>query len=192
MSKTSIWQNFLTPSKLLLRDTVWDDLKFPATAINPPGAVSDPTFDTTNVGYTFANGSTEVLYVIGQFPHARKPGTLISPHVHWVQEAEGLPRWRLDYKWVDNRATVPISFEPIYASENVFTYTSGSIMQMSEFPTIEDTEDYGVSSMIIMKLSREGGAEEDTYNDDALLSEFDIHFQIDTMGSFLEYLKYGV
>jgi len=190
--KTSIWQNFLTPIKFLLRQPVWDDLKFPATTISIFGFGSDPSFDSANVGYTFANNATETLYMIGQFPHNREPGTLISPHVHWRQTEAGLPRWKLEYKWVDNGAAVPAAFTPIYVYKNIFEYTGGTIMQMSEFPAIEDTEDYGVSSVLIMKFSREGGDELDTFDANALLYEFDIHYQIDTLGSFSEYVKYGV
>jgi len=61
----------------------FDDLRFPATAINPPGAVNDPGFDATNGGWLFDAVATEVLFLIVQMPHSWKEGTSIEPHIHW-------------------------------------------------------------------------------------------------------------
>ena len=43
--------------------------------------------------------------------------------------------------------------------------------------------------MLLIKLSRIGGDASDTYGADARLLEFDIHYQINTLGSELEFVK---
>jgi len=47
-----------------------------------------------------------------------------------------------------------------------------------------------LSSMILWRISRIGGSGSDTYPSDARLLEFDIHYQIDSLGSNEEYIKY--
>ena len=46
-----------------------------------------------------------------------------------------------------------------------------------------------LSSILSIKLSRIGGALADDYDDDALLKEFDIHYEVDTVGSRAESSK---
>ena len=81
----------------------WDDLRFPAVAINPPGAASDPDVDPTDGTLLFAAGSTEVVFFAVQLPHCWKMGSAISPHVHWVKttSAAGTVKWTLSYRWAD-------------------------------------------------------------------------------------------
>lgn len=192
--RTSIWKSYFTPTKLRLNDSTWDDLRFPATAINPHGTSSDPSFDVSNIGYTFTNGSTNVLYIVGQFPHKWLGGSIIVPHVHWTQSQSGTPKWQMKYKWIANGYSIPTTFTTITTTVNEFSYSSGSIMQMSNFEEISPpfiADDKALSSVIKIELSRLGGDTEDTYDADLLFSEFDIHFQADTIGSFEQFKKYG-
>ena len=83
--------------------TVWDDIRAPATAINPPGQVSDPDWDNTNGGWLFDPAGTEILYIILQFPHSYKEGSNVDPHVHWMptNTQPGSVLWRIEYKWTN-------------------------------------------------------------------------------------------
>lgn len=170
----------------------WDDLRFPATAINPPGAASDPDFDTTRGGWLFDAGSTEMLFVIGQLPHIYKEGTGIRPHVHWIQENAGDVYWQLDYKWFNNGASPDADFTTLNTVDKAFTFAIPSpntgIAQISPFTEIDGTG-MKASSVLMMKLSRIGGNGADTYTGDALMVEFDIHYMSDGHGTQLEYTK---
>ena len=70
------------PSSLTLNDTVWDDLRFPANAINPPGAAADPIRNTSTGMLEFSGSADNVIAGIAQMPHAWRAGTSIRPHLH--------------------------------------------------------------------------------------------------------------
>jgi hypothetical protein len=84
-----------------LKAPQWEDLRFSAVGINPPGAGTDPTRDTTDGRLIFAAAATNIT----------------------------------------------------------------------------------VSNMMLILISRIGGDGTDTFTGTAKLAEFDIHYQIDTVGS---------
>lgn len=164
---------------------VWDDLKFPATRLRQ-GATLKPDFDTTNIGLLFPqNDATEIAYIIGQFPHARKNGSNISPHIHFIQDEAATPIFKIDYRWYKNGGDPTGSFTTITASTFAFTYTSGSIMQIAIFPDIDGSTIDKVSSIIDIRLYRD----DNNVTGDVLLKEFDIHYQVDSLGSLQEFTK---
>ena len=168
-----------------LLDTVWDDLRSPVTAINPPGLGSDPTFDTTNIGYSFANGSLNFLFIILQLPHSYKEGTDIVPHIHWMPSTTntGTVSWRLEYAWVNNLETQPgLTTVDITPTPN----GTANKLQLNTFGAISKAN-AEISSMLTIKLSRLGNT--DAFTGNAILKEFDVHFQINTLGSRSEYIK---
>ena len=178
----------LLPIKLL--DTVWDDLKAPFTS-SRRGALSKPDFDYTNLGLLFPqNDDAEVTYAVMQFNHDRAPGSLISPHLHWQQMNSNAVVWKISYKWFDNGDAVPANWTDLTHNANIFTYTSGNILQISEFPEIAGAAIVGVSSIFLVKVYRDDNVDGGAGSGDALAFEFDIHYQIDTPGgSYDEYTK---
>jgi len=169
----------------------WDDLRFPASAVNPPGQAADPDFDTTNGTWLFAASGTEVIFLIAQMPHAWKEGSTIKPHVHWYKttSASGNVYWQLDYKKFPIGEVGDAAFTTI-ASATAVTGDDDTAQQhiLTAFPDVT-MSGMTLSDMLIMKLSRIGGDAADTYGADAALMEFDIHYQIDTLGSEQLYIK---
>lgn len=169
-------------------DLRWDDLRAPATAINPPGQVSDPDWDNTNGGWLFDAAGIEIIWIIMQMPHAYKEGSDIRPHIHWMptNTNEGNVLWRMEYKWTNINDVDAAEF----ATLNILTPGHGIALksQVNGFGSIDGTGKR-ISSIITLKLSRVGDDGTDTYNADALLKEFDIHFQIDSTGSSHEFIK---
>lgn len=171
----------------------WDDLRFPASAVNPPGQVSDPDFDTTNGGWLFAAGGTEVLFLMAQLPHAWAEGTDLKPHVHWQKttSAGGDVVWRFSYKWAKKGAVMDASFTDVDVTSVVSGTPDNDTANehlITSFGALVAT-DVEVSDMLVIKLARIGGDGADTYGADARLLEFDIHHQIDSFGSNLEFSK---
>lgn len=164
---------------------MWDDLKFPATSIRR-GASSKPDFDYTNNGLLFPqNDTAEKIHIIGQLPHRWVLESTLSPHLHYVQDESDVPTFKMDYRWYKNGADPTGSFTTISTTTGVFTYTSGSIMQILPFPDIDGTGIDTVSSILDMIIYRD----DNTVTGDVLVKEFDIHFQSDDMGSDSEYVK---
>jgi len=181
--------NLVTPSDLNidcgtdktieLQETVWDDLRFPLTR-DKQGQNQKPDFDFTNMGLLFPqNNTTEIVYIIGQFSHSRKNGTDIKPHVHFLQDSSDEPVFKIDYRWYKNGDDPTGSFTTLTATDFVFTYTSGSIAQIVNFPTIDGSGINAVSSIIEIRLYRD----DNVVSGDVLTKEFDIHYEIDTIGS---------
>jgi len=168
--------------------TVWDDLRFPATQIMVNPVLPKPDFDETEVGYLMDPATTETLLIIAQMPHSWKLESAIVPHVHWMPTSTntGAVLWRLEYKWVNINGTTPGAWSTV----DVLASADGVVGKhfISRFPEISGAGK-GMSSLLSMKLSRIGGNASDTYTADALLKEFDIHYEIDTIGSREEMVK---
>ena len=168
--------------------TVWEDLRFPATAINPAGAPSAMVFDTANIGFIAGPSGTSVIAIIAQLPHAWKEGSNIYPHIHWMptDTDDKNVYWRMEYKWVNVRDVEPA----LWTTVNIQSAAAGAAMthQLSSFGAIAGTGKT-ISSILTIKISRIGGDALDTYTGDALLKEFDIHYEIDANGSKTELSK---
>lgn len=177
-----------TPQFLSGENTVWEDLRFPATQIRVNPATLLPNWDDTELGFLFDAGTTETLQIIAQMPHAWKLGSSIYPHVHWMPTTTGAGNvlWRMEYKWVSIGATTPGSWSTV----PLLDAADGVSLkhQIAGFGAVSGAGQT-LSSIISIKLSRVGGDGTDTYGADALLKEFDIHYEIDTMGSREELVK---
>lgn len=165
----------------------WDDLRTPASGINPVGASSPPTFDTTDGSLLFAKGNVVAMWF--QLPHGWKEGTDIKPHLHWSKTTTntGLPNWQIKYKWCNAGDIMPAFTSLFGGSEAVTNSNTVDKHSIFSFGSISSTGKL-ISSMLCVYLQRTNDAS-DTYADDAKLLEFDIHYQIDSTGSTQEFVK---
>ena len=172
----------------------WDDLRFPAQGINPPGLGSDPDLDTATGLWLFGTLKTETLAGVAQLPHAWKEESSIHAHTHWQKttSAAGNVLWQLDYEVVNNGDVAAMDYGSQLQTTTTVSETPDDdtaervlISSLGEI-TMADTR---ISTLIFWKLSRIGGDVLDTYGADARLIEFDIHYQIDSLGSDLEFIK---
>ena len=176
--------NFETDGTLLFSGdaTIWDDLRFPVTTINPAGSEVAMTFDTVNFGYLAAPNSVQDVAIIVQMPHSWKEGSIIAPHVHWnpTTTNTGNVLWRMQYKWTNIDGVDVGSFTTL----DVLVAASGTIgqHQITFFPAISGVGKT-ISSIISIKLQRVGTDPSDTYTGSALFKEFDVHFEMDSLGS---------
>ena len=172
----------------------WDDLRFPATAINPPGQASDPDVEAASGLLLFDAGSTELIYAMAQMPHSWAEGSTISPHVHWTKttSASGDVAWQVRYKlfpigevgdanWTDGGI----------ASTAVDGTTDSDTANQHLISAWDDIDMTGqtLSCCVLFEVSRVGGNAADTYGADARLLEFDVHYEIDSFGSEQEFTK---
>jgi hypothetical protein len=180
--------NPISPSGRLrprLKQTAWEDLRFPAQGINPPGATSDPDKDGDGL-FLFDATGTEILSGVAQLPHAWAQGTSLHAHVHWsaTDGNTGDVAWQLEYKVVPFGEAVPSSWSTLLATGEA--KQEHCITEIAEVPVAASA---GVSALVLWRLSRAGGNPADTYGSDAKLYEFDFHYQVDAFGSDLEYSK---
>ena len=145
--------------------TQWEDLRFPATGINPPGADSDPTLSDTSGLLEFSKSAVNTIIGVAQMPHSWLEGSSLHPHIHVTHPDDGAGNtiWRLSYKLSNINGTYPATFtdqavQTFAAPENATKHS------LFEFPEIVMTG-YTLSSCVIWKLSRVGNNDGDTYDD---------------------------
>ena len=179
--------NQISGGSVRLRRTVWDDQKYPASGINPPGAASDPARDATDGMLNFSASAVNTVAGGALMPHARSVGTTIEPHIHWAATSTdaGNVVWRFEY----TAASVGNAFSA-YTVVDVTAPASGVVgrHQVASFGEITLADDK-LGSMLKWKLSRLGNDAADTYAAVAKLLEFDIHVQLDAFGSEEKYSK---
>lgn len=162
----------------------YDDWTFPFTQVKQ-GANLKPDFDETNVGLLFPqNDPSEKIFMIGQTPHARAVDSDLMPHIHWTQKAATAVTFKLDYKWYNAGEAEPAGWTTLTSVDNVFSYVSGSLAQITTFPTITGT---GMRPSSIMKCKFY--RDDNTTTGDVLADQFDFHIRRDGMGSANPYTK---
>lgn len=149
------------------------------------------SWNTTYGGWTFTNVSNRYLWVITQLQHAKVLGSTIYPHVHWqpTTAVTDTVDWILDYWYLNAVAggaqgAVPTS-ETINATPNGTAYQ----MQINGFTPIAAPVNETVSAFFICRIYRDGN--NDVYNSDVILKDFDPHVQLDQPGSIQEASKWG-
>jgi hypothetical protein len=163
----------------------WDDLLVPLTTTRV-GSNSKPDFDEVNVGYLFPNNNTaEILYFIVQMPHRWKVGTRVYPHVHYRRTAAGVPTYKFVYSWFNIGSAVAAPTETYTLDTEVIPYTSGSIHQINATSSGIDGTGKGISSILVCELYRD----DSSVAGDVLTYQFDIHYQVDSLGSRDQYTK---
>jgi hypothetical protein len=168
--------------------TFWEDLRFPAVGINPPGAASDPTRDTADGRLVFSASAVNIIALQAQMPHNWKEGSIIVPHIHWSPTSThtGNVLWRMEYKIASINGVYPGSWTTL----NVLDAGDGvaDTHQLASFGNVSMTG-VTISAILLILISRIGNDGSDTYTGTAKLDEFDIHYQVDGFGSFFETRK---
>ena len=163
----------------------WDDLRFPASAINKPGPAGAPTWDASYIGYGFSGSAENDVQVIAQIPHAWKLDSELRPHIH-VECAAGSALanhvWELSYRWRNNKETLTA----LTTHTLTCTPSATAYLQIHSFPAISGVGKTA-SSILDIELSRRGDT--DPYAGTVILKEFDIHYLIDSFGSDAELYK---
>lgn len=161
----------------------WDDLRVAAN-VTKPGS-SSPTWTNTQGGlysWGFSHAATNSVHFNVQMPHAYKEGSNITPHVHWQQldtdTGHGVV-WGLEYTWTNNAATEG-SPTTIYVTGT--TNSTQYYNHKNYFSAIVGTGKT-ISSMLVCRLFRLHTDPADDYPAVAILWEFDLHYQLDSVGS---------
>lgn len=173
-------------------NVAWDDLTFPASAINPAGSPAPATIDNVTYPGTLLFTTTTDSHIAGvaQMPHAWKEGTSLYPHIHWTKTvADGSG---LSIGWQFRSAVVSIGavIGAMSAWDNgTLAYgdlTTAEKHNITSFTPVSMTGKT-VSTMVIWELRRNVAL--DTYASDTRLLAIDFHYQVDSFGSDTEYTK---
>jgi len=195
----TIWNPKRVKPYFVLRDDelAWDDLRFPFIGRNIDTTSGRLGYNYTEVGIFFAANAryaaTEQVSIVVQFPHAWKSESAICPHIHWIQGQNVIPNFLMEYRIYKNGTVPPVTWTKATLQDHAFPYSAGGL-QLSSFADIDMTGIDSVSAIMDIKFFRDttngsGLFGADPYTGDVLVKELDIHYQVDSLGSFTEYSK---
>ena len=175
---------------------MWDDLRFPVSAINPVGLAAPPSLNENNGLLEFSASQTNTVAIQVQLSHSWMEGSVIVPHVHWRKKTEGVGDvyWRMTYEFINPGAAftdTPATVNATAVSDGTPDEGTALVHLISSFGNVAMTGKR-ISCMGLVTLSRIGGDTDDDYDGVAQLLEFDIHYQIDAFGSIQQFAKQGV
>ena len=157
----------------------YDDLFFPLAQARL-GVNLKPDFDYTNNGLLFPqNDTSEYVLITCQLPHRWKEGTTVYPHLHYTQSLNLQPTFRCEYRWTNMGDAVSGSWTNYDLTTNAYPYTSGSIHQLLTGASGISGTGKTMSSILEFKIYRT----DNVYTGDLLSKQFDVHIQIDSLGS---------
>lgn len=169
----------------------WDDLRTPLES-SKAIAGKEPTFKAYQdiYAYSFAAGADNAVAFSCQFPHGYKEGSSIFPHIHCSFDVVPTIGQRVDFQLVYFWTSVN-SIITGGVIDDVSLVIDASTVQFKHmlinFKEIAGTGKK-ISSMFHGYITRKGTT--DTCTDEIFIFEFDIHYKIDTPGSYSLSTKY--
>lgn len=172
--------------------TVWDDLrvslltaKVPASSAPDFSQVADDGAASIGVyGYHFADG--EYLFFTVQMPHGWKEGSVIYPHIHFMTTSDVSPADNfgigLEYTWTEIDEDIAATTSAIEIDISTGINSNGMHQAANLSASGIDGSGKRLSSIMLCRLYRQAAAA-DNYAADVIITDFDIHFEIDTHGS---------
>lgn len=187
--KRSLILDIPAGGQFILNNSFWDDLRFPVAGINPPGAASDPTRDTSDGRLVFSASAENIIAIQVQMPHSWQEGSYLAPHIHWSPTSThtGNVKWQIKYKIANVGDVFPADYTTITTldagdgvadTHQIAGFADNIVMTGKRF-----------SCMLLMLVSRLGNDGQDTYTGTAKLNEVDIHYQINGFGTGEEYTR---
>ena len=165
--------------------TVFEDLRVSAIQ-GKQGATAKPDFDYTENALMFPdNDSTEIVYIVVQMPHQWKEGSTIYPHVHYLNQGLYQVFYELRYRWASIHSSFPAAaYLPMFSQ---LYNTNGTYHNLAYAATGISGAGQSISSILLIELYRDVRTGDQT--GDAITYSFDIHYEIDAMGSKAEKAK---
>lgn len=145
----------------------------------------------------FKDSSTTSDYAVMniQINHDWKIGSEVFPHLHWFQSQSAVPNWLVQYRWQTNGGTKTTSWTNYPLTSNAFTYSSGTILQISYNSGITPPAGTGLSDILQLRLIRDTNNSSSEFSGNDSVSgnvpalNFDVHYEINSIGSNQEYVK---
>lgn len=130
-----------------------------------------------------------------QINHDAKAQSDVYPHIHWWQASANIPNWLIQYRWQQNGAAKVTSWTSVKYASHAFTYSSGTLNQITAFGALSPPASTGVSAVLQLRLLRDTGnastlftgADPLTGDVDAMF--YDVHIEVDMLGSHEQYAK---
>lgn len=174
------------------RDELNDLIK---SALNNPS--SRIVQDFTESALIYKTNATTSDYAISniQLNHDWKAGSAINPHIHWWQTENNTPNLMIQYRWQKNGSAKTTAWSSLPWAANAFTWTAGTLNQITGFGSISAPVGYGISDILQIRFMRDSTnasglfAGADPFTTDVSTTSADVHIEVDMLGSHQEYIK---
>ncbi len=180
--------------------TVWGDYVTPLGPNNWRGVANNPTLTqlfTDGAGsqgvyaFVFSDGDEAIITI--QMPHDWKEGSDISPHIHFMCTTDVSPAdnfgIEFEYTWADLGEDFSAN-----STKSTIDISTGVNTDNNHRPEANVT-DAGIdgtgktiSSVLLCRIKRVA-AQTDNYASGIVILDFDVHYEIDTIGSRQELEK---
>lgn len=183
----------------------WDDIIQPLTGRRLDVSSGRIDYNYALKGVDFQDNTriteeNEVVHFGYQIEHRFRLDGEAHPHIHWLQTSASIPNWWMRWRFHQNGKAIGDWTELIFDT-HVFTYTSGTILQISypssgyiDFTTAVGGA-LGVSDFIDVEFGRDNDNDSELFSGSdpvsgtATIKAFDMHLQVDANGSPQEYSK---
>lgn len=174
-------------------DELGDILKLKIVGV---GISEDSTDGTVNFDAT-ANLS-DFIFTNVQFNHNRLLTATLKPHIHVIQNSSIIPNMLLGYRYQYNGNEISTGWTYITINTPVFTHTVGTTLHQIFRTTAGITPSSSlanISDIIQFKIYRDNTNASTMFSSTDNLAtslrtlSFDVHYEVDTLGSRTEYSK---
>lgn len=157
------------------------------------GVSINPTESTAE--FTNASDLSDYLYVNVQLNHDRKLESNIYPHIHYFANDAVVPNFLLEYRWQVDGGAKTTAWTQLICNNAAFPYVSGTINQLAYSAPITPPVNDMLSDIVQFKIYRDNantstlflGA--DKFPGTVGILSFDVHIELDSMGSHEEFDK---
>lgn len=175
-----------------LTDAINIKIQGTGIALNP----ADSTVEfATNADYP-----TDYLYCNVQLNHDKDLTTAVYPHIHFFQVENHIPNFVIEYRWQKNLGEKVTTWTPLKCNTLAEAYSGTNKNNIALSTAIAvPAGGSAISDIIQFRIYRDttndtglfgvGAAGNDTYTAVAGVTAFDVHFQINSLGSTDEYTK---
>ena len=171
--------------------TLWDDIvgSLVARRLTSTVGTLNYNYDENTITMQSGGGITDQndrLIFNFQYPHAAITDGEMRLHIHWEQDTATTREFTVQYRIQSNGTAKTTAWTQVVVdsnTNNIFTYTSGTINQITELVAIDMTG-AGISATVQFRLART-----DSNSGDVEATFVDAHVEMDTNGSREEYSK---
>lgn len=194
-NEISLWRRIVTDILLgrLQHGRTWTDVYPTAVSVGIGSAAPSFTaYDGNLEAREFVGiSTTKQIMVEFQFPHTRKDGSDIVPHLHLYVPDDatgGTIKFGCEYEWSNTFDTGAVSTTTVYGTISRAANAGISQNHILSFGTIAG-EDMGLSSLISCRIFRDPADAEDTFGSSVWLRSADIHAQMTWWGSLYTFSR---
>lgn len=177
----------------------WKDISSDSVNLKSTGTGVSVNSTEGTTDFIDSANTSDYLYANIQLNHDRDETSVISPHIHWFSAQQSLvPNFEIWYRWQIVGGTKVTSWSKIKCSTVALPAPGAGVTKHQICETASDItppEGSTVSDIIQFRIIRNtnntGGLHtgSDPYSGTVAIIAFDVHYQINSIGSTDEYAK---